>query len=269
VGSLHQKSWVIKRNGETVAYVGSMDIAAGRFDTSAHDQDDWCKLEPPFPQGFYGFTGGMLYIKGQAVLDIARHLFDQITDPVDPFYGYTMAPTTWPSPPIGSYNEPAQIQVLLSAGPRGGVEYGYYSNWAPKGELTILAATLKAISCATRYIYLSDQFMWYPPIMEAIAARLPHVRGVLLLTDSGYALDHVIWGYDITSFGCAKFYYQHLAWQSLQGKPKVWAYHMVKEGLAAPLRSRTCTTSSTRTGKCSSSMTSSPSSAPPASSNRG
>jgi hypothetical protein len=81
---------VIRRNGETVAYVGSMDIAAGRLDTREHDLDDWWKLEPPFPQGFYGFTGGMLYIKGQAVLDIARHLFDQITDPVDPFY--CMAP---------------------------------------------------------------------------------------------------------------------------------------------------------------------------------
>jgi phosphatidylserine/phosphatidylglycerophosphate/cardiolipin synthase-like enzyme len=233
-GSLHQKSWVIKRNGETVAYVGSMDIAAGRFDTRKHDQNDWWKYEPPFQQGFYGFTGGMLYIRGQAVLDVARHLFDQITDPVDPFYLWIMAPTTWPNPPIGVYSEPAQLQVLLSAGPRGGVDYGYYSNWAPKGELTILAATLKAISRATRYIYLSDQFMWYPPIMEAIAARLPHVAGVLLLTDSGYALDHVVANYDITSLRFAKFYYQHSAWKSLQGSPKVSAYHMIKEGLAAP-----------------------------------
>lgn len=233
-GSLHQKSWVIKRKGETVAYVGSMDIAAGRFDTRKHDQDDWWKYEPPFQQGFYGFTGGMLYIKGQAVLDIARHLFDQITDPVDPFPGYAMAPTTWPTPPIGVYNEPAQIQILLSAGPLGGVDCGYYSNWAPKGELTILAATLKAISRATRYIYLSDQFMWYPPIMEAIAARLPDLERVLLLTDSGYALDHVVLGYDITLLRFAKFYYQHRAWKSLQGNPKVSAYHMVKEGLEAP-----------------------------------
>jgi phosphatidylserine/phosphatidylglycerophosphate/cardiolipin synthase-like enzyme len=235
-GSLHQKSWVIKRRGETVAYVGSMDIAAGRFDTREHDKDPWWQYEPPFEQGFYGFTGGMLYIKGQAVLDVAQHLFDQFTDPVDPFYDYTMALTPPRVPPIGVYNEPAQIQVLLTAGPRGGVEYGYYSNWAPSGELTILAATLKAISRATRYIYLSDQFMWYPPIMEAIAARLQNVKCLkcLLLTDSGYALDHIVLGCPITTLGCAKFYYQHRAWQSLQGNPNVSAYQMVKEGRAAP-----------------------------------
>jgi phosphatidylserine/phosphatidylglycerophosphate/cardiolipin synthase-like enzyme len=235
-GSLHQKSWVIQRDNETVAYVGSMDIAAGRYDTRAHDKDDWWKLEPPFPQGFYGFTGGMLQIKGEAVIDIARHLYDQLTDPVDPFYGYTLAPTVWPSPhpPIGTYNGPAQLQVLLSAGPRGAVDYGYYSNWAPKGELTILAATLKAIARATKYIYLSDQFMWYPPIMEAIAKRLPYVDSVLLLTDSGYALDHYVLGYDITSLRDAKFYFQHRAWASLENQPKVSAYHLVKEGLSAP-----------------------------------
>jgi phospholipase D1/2 len=233
-GSLHQKSWVIKRNNETVAYVGSMDIAAGRYDTRAHDKDASWQLEPPFAQGFYGFTGGMLHIKGRAVVDIARHLFDQLTDPVDPFYAYRLAPITWPNPPIGIYNGSAQIQVLLSAGPRGGTEYGYYSNWAPKGELTILAATLKAISRATNYIYLSDQFMWYRPIMEAIAKRLPFVNGVLLLTDSGYALDHVILHYDITSLRDAKFFYQHRAWQSLKNQPKVSAYHMVKEGKAQP-----------------------------------
>jgi phospholipase D1/2 len=234
-GSLHQKSWVIKRNGETVAYVGSMDIAAGRFDTSEHDQGDSWKLEPRLPPSlrFYGFTDGMLYIRGQAVLDIARHLFDQITDPVDPFPGYSMAPTKWPTPPIGVYDEPAQIQVLLTAGPRGGVDHGYYSNWAPRGELTILAATLKAISRATRYIYLNDQYMWYPPILEAIAARLPHVDAVLLLTDSGHAFDYVP-ANGIPSLAAVKFYYQHLAWKSLQGKPGVSAYHMIKEGLAAP-----------------------------------
>jgi hypothetical protein len=120
-GSLHQRSWVIQRDNETVAYVGSMDMAAGRYDTRAHDQNSWWKFEPPFPQNFYGFTGGMLQIKGQAVIDVARHLYDQITDPADPFYDYTMAPVTWPDPhsPIGKYDGVAQIQVVLTAGPRG------------------------------------------------------------------------------------------------------------------------------------------------------
>ena len=64
-GAAYQKAWVIQRDKETVAYVGSMDIAAGRYDTRAHDQNSWWKFEPPFPQNFYGFTGGMLQIRAR------------------------------------------------------------------------------------------------------------------------------------------------------------------------------------------------------------
>ena len=235
-GSLHQKCWVIQREGETVAYVGSMDIAAGRYDTRKHDKDPCWQSEPPFEQPFYGFTGGMLRIKGRAVIDIARHLYDQINDPVAPFYDYSMdpLPTPWCDPPVGSYSGTAQVQVLLTAGPLGGTEYGYYQNWAPKGETTVLAATLKAISLAKKYIYLSDQFMWYPPIMQAIFNQLPHVDKVLLLTDSGYALDHTVLFYDISSIRDTKFYYQYKAWEPLNGHDKASAYQMIKEGLDAP-----------------------------------
>ena len=40
------------------------------------------------------------------MIDIARHLYDQMTDPVDPFYGYALAATEWPvpHPPIGKYD---------------------------------------------------------------------------------------------------------------------------------------------------------------------
>lgn len=238
-GSLHQKSWVIRRGDLTVAYVGSMDIAAGRYDTHAHDKDRRWQFEPPFPQDYYGFSGGMQRVEGPAALDVAWHLYHQISDPVDPFYFYTLAPVAPPAAPAEPAAAPGgpQVQVLLSAGPLGGVEYRYYSNWAPRGELSIRDATLKAISRAKRYIYLSDQFMWYPPIMEAIAARLPHVEAVLLLTDSAYSLDHFIFDglYDIELIRNTKFYYQRQAWASLgPNNPKVSAYQVVKEGRPGP-----------------------------------
>ena len=69
---------------------------------------------------------------------------------------------------------------------------------------------------------------------DAICDRLPHLEAVLLLTHSGYALDHTVLGYDIASLRDAKFYYQHRAWQPLQDHPKVSAYQMVKEGLNGP-----------------------------------
>jgi phospholipase D1/2 len=234
-GSLHQKCWVINRQGETVAYVGSMDISDGRYDTKKHDQDLSWKSEPTYSQGFYGFTGGMLRIKGPAVIDIARHLYDQVNDPVPNFPYFQLAPLpAWSNdPPIHKYDSSAQVQVLLTAGPLG-ADQGYYSNWAPKGETTILHATIKAISLATKYIYLSDQFMWYPPIMEAIANRLPYVDAVLLVTDSGYAMDYLVRGHDFNSIRDTKFYYQFKAWECLKDQVKVTAYHLVKETYDAP-----------------------------------
>jgi phosphatidylserine/phosphatidylglycerophosphate/cardiolipin synthase-like enzyme len=212
-----------------------MDISDGRYDTKKHDQDSAWKSEPPYPSGFYGFTGGMLRIKGPAVIDVARHLYDQVNDPVPNFPCFLLAPLpTWSNnPPIHTYDGSAQVQVLLTAGPLG-AQQGYYSNWAPKGETTILHATMKAISLATKYIYLSDQFMWYPPIMEAIANRLPYVDAVLLVTDSGYAMDYTVKGHDIKSIRDTKFYYQYKAWECLKDQVKVTAYHLVKEGKDAP-----------------------------------
>jgi phospholipase D1/2 len=238
-GSLHQKNWVIIHNGDIIAYVGSMDIAAGRYDTHAHDKDRRWQSEPPFPQNYYGFSGGMLRVEGPAALDVAWHLYNQISDPVNPFYFYTLAPVDPPAKPVEPATAPGgpQVQVLLTAGPRGGKKYGYYSKWAPKGELSILAATLKAISRAKEYIYLSDQFMWYPPIMEAVAAQLPYVKAVLFLTDSGYTLDHFIFCglYDIKMIRKTKFYYQCQAWASLNpNDSKVSAYQVVKEDRPGP-----------------------------------
>ena len=239
VGSLHQKSWVVKRSGETVAYVGSMDVSAGRYDTRKHDQDANWKIQPTFTQGYYGWTGGMLRVKGQSVIDIAHHLFDEWSDPAEPFPDYRLAPVTWTEPPVGAYSDPTQLQVLLSAGPRGACGHGYYCNFAPHGETTVLAATLKAIGRASQYIYMSDQFMWYPPIMNALAARMAQVPGlrVLLLTDSAFALDHLILGYDLAAIRETKFYYQWQTWAPLAGmRPRLSAYHLIKEGLPAPTR---------------------------------
>ncbi|WP_155028212.1 phospholipase D-like domain-containing protein [Burkholderia pseudomallei] len=229
-GNLHQKAWTISRNGETIAYVGSMDISAGRYDTRRHDQDEKWKSQPAFTQGYYGWTGGMVEVKGPAVLDIARHMYQQISDPKNPFPGYTLYPISWPDPKVGFYQSITQVQLLLTAGQRGGVEYGYYSNWAPQGELSILSATVKAIKNAKQYIFISDQFMWYPPIMDAIAEQLPKVKAVVLVTNSADALDHEIAGYDIKDISSTRQYYQYKAWKKLMGSDKVFAYQVIKEG---------------------------------------
>lgn len=238
-GSLHQKAWAISRNNEVIAFVGSMDVDAGRYDTKKHDKDPATKSEPPFWKPIWGWTGGMLELKGEVARDVANHLYDQMTDPVNPFKFFTLARLEKPEFHVGHYTDSVQAQVLLTAGPMSSMD-GYFSNWAPGGDLSVYRATIKAIQAAKRYIYLSEQFMWYPPIMNAIADRLNDLDHVILLTDSALTGEiyeqlfshlHI----DITLLSNIKFYYQGNAWSALNpDNPKVSAYQMVKEGKPAP-----------------------------------
>jgi phosphatidylserine/phosphatidylglycerophosphate/cardiolipin synthase-like enzyme len=173
----------------------------------------------------------MLEVKGPAVTDIARHLYQEINDPKQPFPRYTFGQTIWPNPPIEIYHTNTQIQTLFTAGPAGAINYGYYSNWAPKGEISILAATLKAIRNAKQYIFISDQFLWNPVILDAVAQQLQKVQAVVLVTDSFNTLDHYILGYNLKTMANAKAYYQFRAWSQLAKSNKVFAYQLIKEGL--------------------------------------
>lgn len=235
-GNLHQKAWVINRNDETIAYVGSMDIASGRYDTKKHDKDASWRMEPSFTQNYAGWTGGMLEVKGPAVIDIARHLYNQFRDPVHPAHGYKLGNVPeWTIPPIKIYQSASQIQTLLTAGQKGAVNHSYYSNWAPKGEMSILAGTLKAIHAAKDFIFVSDQFLWCPEIINAIAAKLDNVKAVVLLTDGYKSMDHELLSHDITLISKAKAYYQHQALDILKIKDpenkKIHLYQTIKEGM--------------------------------------
>ncbi|WP_039056141.1 phosphatidylserine/phosphatidylglycerophosphate/cardiolipin synthase family protein [Enterobacter sp. Bisph1] len=236
-GSVHQKSWLIKRLNETVAYVGSMDVASGRYDTKEHEHTEAWQMQPSFIQDYWGWTGGMLKIKGPAVIDIARHLYDLFSDPVPPYNGttFTYVPE-WAPPPVGVYSEQSYIQTQLTAGQKGAVNYQYYSNWAPKGEMSLLAGILKAIAAAKKYIFISDQFLWYREIMDAVSAKLDDVEAVILLTDGYNSMDHYILWFDLTITSSTKAYYQYQALSKLKDHPKVHLYKTIKELLPDELR---------------------------------
>jgi phosphatidylserine/phosphatidylglycerophosphate/cardiolipin synthase-like enzyme len=229
-GSMHQKAAVIKRNGEVVAYVGSMDVAAPRWDTHLHNQDRNWQIEPKFGTSFYGWTGGMVMIKGPAVVDIARHMYDQFNDPSKPALTYKISPVDWPDIKPVIYPTTTKVQALFTAGPAGAIKYGYYANWAPRGELSILNATLKAIQNAHHYIFISDQDLWYPPILDAVYAALDHVDAVYLVQAPFFAFDFSFHGFNFNTIANAKEYFQYQALQKLLSNSKVHLFALNKEG---------------------------------------
>ena len=52
--------------------------------------------------------------------------------------------------------------------------------FAPRGEFTILEAYLRALRSAERFIYLENQFLWSPEVVDVLADKLtdPRRRGL-------------------------------------------------------------------------------------------
>jgi phosphatidylserine/phosphatidylglycerophosphate/cardiolipin synthase-like enzyme len=132
----------------TLAFVGGIDLTdlqGDRYDTPGHSP------RPPL-----GWHDAALRLQGPAVADVARHFtqrWGSVTDEQLP----------WPAepPPAGS----SAVQVLRT------VPEATYS-FASRGEFTILEVYLRVLASAKRFIYLENQFLWSPEVVDVLADKL-------------------------------------------------------------------------------------------------
>ena len=146
----HEKIIVIDGR---LAFVGGMDFTAlqgDRYDEPAHAPRD--------PMGWHDVA---VRLRGPAVADVARHFnarWSEVT-----------------SEPLPDVEEPAaagdtDVQVLRTVPERT-------YDFAPRGDFTILEAYLRAIRSSERFIYIENQFLWSPEVIDALADKLknpPH-----------------------------------------------------------------------------------------------
>ena len=141
----HEKIVVIDG---TTAFVGGIDLTAlqgDRHDASAHP-----------PRTSLGWHDAAVHLRGPAVVDVATHFTrrwhevtgEQLPPPVEP-------------PAAGDLD----VQVLRTV-----PEKTY--RFAPRGEFTILEAYLRALRSAERFIYLENQFLWSPEVVDVLADKL-------------------------------------------------------------------------------------------------
>lgn len=143
----HEKIVVVDGS---VAFVGGIDFTALQGDR--HDDP----MHPP--GGPLGWHDAAVCLRGPAVADVAAHFSqrwaevtgERLPSPVDP-------------PAAGD----SKVQVLRT------VPEGTYK-FAPRGEFTILDAYLRALRLAERFIYLENQFLWSPEVVEVLTDRLKH-----------------------------------------------------------------------------------------------
>jgi len=179
--SHHAKAWAMAIGDQQIAYVGGMDMTSGRWDNSSHDPHDATRqTEPLFPFNF-PWHDELFRVAGPAANDIERTFWQRWHDPQIPFTGYNLQPYAYAV--RGHAAGDLSIQVLRTIGCRS-AQGGYYQNFAPRGEYSNSAAFYKAVDKARDYIYIDDQFVHFAEALDAVAARLPHLRfGVILATD--------------------------------------------------------------------------------------
>lgn len=145
----HEKIVIV--DGE-VAFVGGIDLTALQGDR--HDED---RHPPRDPLGWHDVA---VRLAGPAVVDVARHFVQRWNDVTG-----DQLPEPAPPPPPSEAPQGVEVQVLRTV-PEG--IYGF----SPHGEFTILSAYLQALSSAQDYIYLENQFLWSPEIVDVLCDKL-------------------------------------------------------------------------------------------------
>ena len=141
----HEKLVIV--DGE-VAFVGGIDLTSldgDRYDTQPHEV-----------RGGIGWHDVATRLRGPAVADVDAHFCGRWTDVT----GEPLAACP-PPPAAGS----TAVQVVRT------VPVKVY-DFLPRGQFRILEAYLRALRSARSLIYLENQFLWSPEIVDVLADKL-------------------------------------------------------------------------------------------------
>jgi phosphatidylserine/phosphatidylglycerophosphate/cardiolipin synthase-like enzyme len=140
----HEKLVIVD---DEVAFVGGMDFTAlqgDRHDSNAH-----------LPDRRLGWHDVVTRLRGPIVADVAGHFRQRWTEVGGPLPEPVVQPATGPTP----------VQLVRTV-----PEKTY--RFAERGEFSILDAYLRALRSAESLVYLENQFLWSPEIVEILVDKL-------------------------------------------------------------------------------------------------
>ncbi|KAJ0391806.1 hypothetical protein P43SY_010729 [Pythium insidiosum] len=188
--SHHQKTFVLRRKNELVAYVGGIDPSSDRWDTAKHDQAE-LRRRAKIRRMFDGWLDAHVRIAGPAAKDVAANFLSRWNSKVKPSQDvlddmldfenpeYSALPAIDANGPLNlktGKNHHVQITRTFSC------KYRRYDEYAPRGEKSILASRLKAIRNAKNYIYIEDQyFVLVPELLQALMEVLPRLQRLIVV----------------------------------------------------------------------------------------
>jgi phosphatidylserine/phosphatidylglycerophosphate/cardiolipin synthase-like enzyme len=155
----HEKIIVVD---DEVAFVGGIDLTAlqgDRHDLAGHP-----------PRHGLGWHDAAVRLEGPAVADVGTHFAERWRE-----VSGERLDLPEPPPPAGS----TEVQVVRTV-PEGTYEF------APRGDFGILDAYLGALRSAERFVYLENQFLWSPEVVDLLIDKIarppiPEFRVLLLL----------------------------------------------------------------------------------------
>ena len=146
----HEKLLVVD---ERVAFVGGLDmthLTSDRWDTSRHE-----------PRPSLGWHDAASRLEGPVVGDVAAHFNARWTEVT----GEDVSAAERPQ-----HAGPYAVQFLRT------IPENIYS-FLPHGEFSILAEYRRALATAQNLIYLENQFLWAPEIVDILEDKLLHPPG--------------------------------------------------------------------------------------------
>ena len=141
----HEKLVIVD---DEIAFVGGIDmtsLSGDRFDTGAHVMS-----------GHLGWHDVSSRLRGPAVADVATHFAAR--------WGEVTGETLEVPPASGPVGD-LRLQVVRT------VPEKLY-DFLPNGDFRIMEAYMRALRSARRLIYLENQFLWTPGIVEVLADKL-------------------------------------------------------------------------------------------------
>ncbi|MEA2199153.1 MAG: hypothetical protein QOJ25_3204 [Solirubrobacteraceae bacterium] len=141
----HEKTVIVD---DEVAFVGGIDmtdLGGDRFDLSTHPA-----------RRRLGWHDVGTRLRGPAVADVAAHFAMRWREVTGEHLAVAEAP-----PAAG----PSTVQVVRT------IAESMYDS-VPRGEFGILESYMRALRSAREYIYLENQFLWAPEIVDVLADKL-------------------------------------------------------------------------------------------------
>ncbi|MDX6517189.1 MAG: hypothetical protein QOF50_35 [Gaiellaceae bacterium] len=142
----HEKTIVVDGR---VAFVGGIDLTAlagDRFDARSHP-----------PRGRLGWHDAAVLLRGPIVADVADHFALRWTEVT----GEAVAQSPPSSEPAGDVD----VQLVRTVPER------IYSR-VPQGDFRILESYVGAVRSAQRLVYLENQFLWSPELVDVLDDKL-------------------------------------------------------------------------------------------------